>query len=424
MSTSADLPPDVRRIVVVGAGECGTHAAMALRDKGFDGEITLIGRESVHAYERPPLSKGALAVDEMALVHPWTPEQLEQARIDLRLGVEVTGIDLEAGTVSTTTSRTTGGGEPAEVPWDRLLLALGSDPRHLELDEVTYLRTHEDAEALRALLRPQGHLLVVGAGFIGLEIAAGARERGMDVTVVEAGPRALGRIVPEEVAAQVVALHEAHGVPLRVATTVTGLRREGDQVRAVLSDGDELVVDAVVAGIGAAPTTALAEAAGLVVDDGLVVDAALRTADPRVFAAGDCASFPDARSGGRVRLESWRNAHDQAETAAASMLGQGQTHVGVPWFWSDQYDQMLSVAGLPGTGERSVLRHRDDGVLLHLGLDAQDRLVHAAAVGSGASVAKDIRVAEKLIAAAVPLDPAQLEDPGVPLRSILKAATA
>ncbi|MDN5716841.1 MAG: FAD-dependent oxidoreductase [Janibacter sp.] len=421
MSTSADLPPDVRRIVVVGAGECGTHAAMALRDKGFAGEITLIGRESVHAYERPPLSKGALAVDELALVHPWTPEQLEQARIALRLGVEVTDIDLTAGTVTTSTGPQ-GAGEV--VPWDRLLLALGSDPRRLEIDEVTYLRTHEDAEALRALLRSQGHLLVVGAGFIGLEIAAGARERGMDVTVVEAGPRALGRIVPEEVAAQVSALHDAHGVSLRVTTTVAGLRRDGDGLRATLSDGDELVVDAVVAGIGATPTTALAEAAGLVVDDGIVVDAALRTSDPRVFAAGDCASFPDARSGGRVRLESWRNAHDQAETAAASMLGQGKAHVAVPWFWSDQYDQMLSVAGLPGTGERSVLRHRDDGVLLHLGLDAQDRLVHAAAVGSGASVAKDIRVAEKLIAAAVPLDPTQLMDPGVPLRSILKAATA
>jgi len=411
MSTSAEP----QRIVVVGAGECGTHAAMALRDKGFGGSITLIGRESVHAYERPPLSKGALAAEETELVHPWSPEQLAEAGIDLRLGVEVTGIDLAAGTVTT---------DAGEVPWDRLLLALGSDVRRLELDDVTYLRTHEDAAALRELLRPEGHLLVIGAGFIGLEIAAGARERGMEVTVVEAGPRALGRIVPQEVAEQVAALHAEHGVALRTSTLVTDLRREGGRLRALLSDGDEVVVDAVVAGVGAAPTTALAEAAGLVVDDGIVVDEGLRTSDPRVFAAGDCASFPDARSGGRVRLESWRNAHDQAVTVAASMLGEEQAHAAVPWFWSDQYDQVLSVAGLPGTGERSVLRHRDDGVLLHLGLDAADRLVHAAAVGPGASVAKDIRVAEKLIAAAVPLDPEQLADPGVPLRSILKAATA
>ncbi|WP_114202628.1 NAD(P)/FAD-dependent oxidoreductase [Janibacter anophelis] len=411
MSTSAEP----QRIVVVGAGECGTHAAMALRDKGFDGSITLIGRESVHAYERPPLSKGALSAEETELVHPWSPEQLAEAGIDLQLGVEVTGIDLAAGTVTT---------DAGEVPWDRLLLALGSDVRRLELDDVTYLRTHEDAAALRELLRPEGHLLVIGAGFIGLEIAAGARERGMEVTVVEAGPRALGRIVPQEVAEQVVALHAEHGVALRTSTLVTDLRREGGRLRALLSDGDEVVVDVVVAGVGAAPTTALAAAAGLVVDDGIVVDEGLRTSDPRVFAAGDCASFPDARSGGRVRLESWRNAHDQAVTVAASMLGEEQAHAAVPWFWSDQYDQMLSVAGLPGTGERSVLRHRDDGVLLHLGLDAADRLVHAAAVGPGASVAKDIRVAEKLIAAAVPLDPEQLADPGVPLRSILKAATA
>lgn len=411
MSTSAEP----QRIVVVGAGECGTHAAMALRDKGFDGSITLIGRESVHAYERPPLSKGALAAEETELVHPWSPEQLAEAGIDLQLGVEVTGIDLAAGTITT---------DAGEVPWDRLLLALGSDVRRLELDDVTYLRTHEDAAALRELLRPEGHLLVIGAGFIGLEIAAGARERGMEVTVVEAGPRALGRIVPQEVAEQVVALHAEHGVVLRTSTLVTDLRREGGRLRALLSDGDEVVADAVVAGVGASPTTALAEAAGLLVDDGIVVDEGLRTSDPRVFAAGDCASFPDARSGGRVRLESWRNAHDQAVTVAASMLGEDQAHAAVPWFWSDQYDQMLSVAGLPGTGERSVLRHRDDGVLLHLGLDAADRLVHAAAVGPGASVAKDIRVAEKLIAAAVPLDPGQLADPGVPLRSILKAATA
>lgn len=415
MSTSPDFSSDVQRIVVVGAGECGTHAAIALRDKGFAGAITVIGRESVHAYERPPLSKRALAVEEMALVHPWTPEQLAEAGIDLRLGVEVTGLDLDAGTVTTS---------EGEVPWDRLLLALGSDPRRLELEPATYLRTHEDAAALREVLRTDGRLLVVGAGFIGLEIAAGARERGMEVTVVEAGPRALGRIVPEEVAEQVVALHEAHGVALRPSTTVTGMQREGGRLRAVLSDGDELVVDAVVVGVGATPATALAEEAGLLVDNGIVVDEALRTSDPRVFAAGDCAAFPDARSGDRVRLESWRNAHDQALTVAASMLGEDEAHAAVPWFWSDQYDQMLSVAGLPGTGERTVLRHREDGVLVHLGLDGQDRLVHAAAVGPGASVAKDIRVAEKLIAAAVPLDPAQLEDSGVTLRSILKAATA
>ena len=411
MSTSAEP----QRIVVVGAGECGTHSAMALRDKGFGGEIVLIGREGVHAYERPPLSKGALSAEESDLVHPWSPEQLTEASIDLRLGVEVTSIDLEGAVVRTSVG---------DEPFDRLVLAMGAEPRRLDIDGLSYLRTHEDAEAMRRLVRPGGHLLVVGAGFIGLEVAAGARERGMEVTVVEAAPRILGRIVPEEVAEQVRALHVEHGVHIRTSTVLADVVAEGDGFRAVLSDGDELTVDGVVVGIGAIPATALAEQAGLVVDNGIVVDEALRTSDPRVWAAGDCVSFPDARGGGRVRLESWRNAHDQAETVAASVLGHGKPHSAVPWFWSDQFDRMLQVAGLPGTEERTVLRHRDDGVIVHLGLDGADRLVHAAAVGPGAAVAKDIRVAEKLIAAGAKVDPRQLADPETPLRSILKAATA
>lgn len=402
------------RIVVVGAGECGTHAAMALREQGFTGSITLIGRETVHAYERPPLSKGALSADETALVHPWSPEQLTEAGVDLRLGVEMSGIDRDSRVV--TTSR-------GEVPYDRLLLALGADPRRLDLEPVAYLRTHEDAEALRSLLRPDGRLLVIGAGFIGLEIAAGARDRGMAVTVVETAPRALGRIVPEEVAEQVVAAHVERGVDLRTGTTVTALADEGGPLRARLSDGSEVVVDAVVAGIGASPATDLAAAAGLAVEDGIVVDEQLRTSDPVIWAAGDCAAFPDARSGKRVRLESWRNAHDHALTAAASMLGTAEAHVAVPWFWSDQYDRMLQVAGLPGRGSEVVLRHRDDGVLVHFGLDAGSRLVHAAAFGPGPAVAKEVRVASRLIETGARVDPEQLADPQVPLRSILRAVT-
>ena len=208
--------------------------------------------------------------------------------------------------------------------------------------------------------------------------------------------------------------------PIRVGTTLRELREAGEGVTARLSDGSELSVDAVVAGIGASPATALAEAAGLPVDDGILVDAHLRTDDPRIWAAGDCASFPDARSGQRVRVESWRNAHDQAVTVAASMTDGEQPHAAVPWFWSDQYDQMLQVAGLPGTGARSVERHREDGILVHFGLDTAGRLVHAAALGRGPTVAKDIRVAEKIIAAGLVLDPVQLAEPQVPLRSILR----
>ncbi|WP_435201348.1 NAD(P)/FAD-dependent oxidoreductase [Janibacter sp. GS2] len=399
-----------QRVVVVGAGECGTRAAMALRERGFDGSITLIGREEVHAYERPPLSKASLAADDADLVHPWTPEQLAEAGVSLRLGADVTGIDRSAQTVRTS---------DGPLPYDRLLLAMGARPRRLDLEHVLYLRTHEDATALRALVRPGGRMLVIGAGFIGLEIAAAARERGMEVVVVESADRALSRMVPAVIAERVVALHHEHGVPIRTGTTVAAVHREGDRLRAALSDGEELVVDAVVAGVGAAPSTEIASDAGLLVEDGIVVDEQLRTSDPRIWAAGDCATFPDARSGRRVRVESWRNAHDQALTVAASMTGGEEPHVAVPWFWSDQYDQMLQTAGLPGPGEHEVVRVREDGSLLHFGLDAAGRLVDATSLGRGPVVAKDIRVAERLIGAGARPDPAGLADPGVPLRSLL-----
>lgn len=404
------VPASDDRVVVVGAGECGTHAAMALRERGFGGSVTLIGREEVHAYERPPLSKASLAADDAELVHPWTPEQLEEAGISLRLGVDVTGIDREARVVQTA---------DGPVPYDRLLLALGAHPRGLGLEPVHYLRTHEDAAALRGLVAAGSRMLVIGGGFIGLEIAAAARERGMEVVVVESADRVLSRIVPAVIAERVVALHAEHGVVIRTGTTVTALDTdEGGRTRATLSDGATFLVDSVVAGVGAEPSTELASAAGLLVEDGIVVDERLRTSDPRIWAAGDCATFPDARSGRSVRVESWRNAHDQAVTVAASMTGGEDAHAAVPWFWSDQYDQMLQTAGLPGTGEREVLREREDGSLMHFGLDADGRLVDATSLGRGPVVAKDIRAAERLIAAGATPDPADLAHPGVRLRSL------
>ncbi len=396
-------------IVVVGAGECGTRAAMALRERGFAGSITLLGREEVVAYERPPLSKAALADDDPELVHPWTPEQLAEAGISLRLGVDVTAIDREARTVVT---------DAGAMPYDRLLLTTGAGSRRLGLDHVHYLRTHAEAATLRDLVRAGGRLLVIGAGFIGLEIAAGARQRGMEVVVVEAADRALARMVPPVVADEVVALHADHGVRVRTGTTVTSVDEVAGRLRVGLSTGESLDVDAVVAGVGAAPHSELASAAGLLVEDGIVVDEQLRTSDPHIWAAGDCAAVPDARSGHRARVESWRSAHDQAVTVAASMTGGQEPHVAVPWFWSDQYDQMLQTAGLPTTAVSEVVREREDGSLIHFGLDAQGRLVAATSLGRGPVVAKDIRVAESLIATGATPDPTALADPGTPLRSL------
>ncbi|WP_068327827.1 NAD(P)/FAD-dependent oxidoreductase [Janibacter terrae] len=406
----SERAPHEPGIVVVGAGECGTRAAMTLRDKGFDGPITLIGRETVHAYERPPLSKASLAAEASDLVHPWTREELEGAGISLRLGVEVTSIDLGTRTVVT---------DVGPLAYDRLLLALGSRARRLDLEHLHYLRTREDADALRGVVREGGRLLVIGAGFVGLEVAAGARERGMEVTVIEAADRALARAVPAVVAERVVALHAHHGVTIRTRTTVTAVQDEGSHLLATLSTGETIVADAVVAGVGAEPVTEIAAAAGLLVEDGIVVDELLRTSDPHVWAAGDCASYPDPRTGRRVRIESWRSAHDQAVSAAAAMLGETEPHAAVAWFWSDQYDQMLQTAGVPGPGEREVVRAREDGSLLHLGLAADGRVLDATSLGRGPVVAKDIRVAEQLIAAGARPDVSDLEDPGVPLRSLL-----
>lgn len=406
----ASVPASDVRIAIIGAGECGTHAAIALRQKGFTGSITLIGAEGIHAYERPPLSK-ALTGEE-PLVHPWSIEQLEDADVDLRIGVTAERIDAATKVVVT---------DAGEIPYDRLLLALGSSARALPAAPgAISLRTHEDAAALRERLRPEGHLLVIGAGLIGLEVAAQARTLGMDVTVVEAAEHPLTRVLPPDVAAEVLALHHGHGVVIRTGVTVTELTTpDGGRQTATLSDGTTLVVDAVLAAVGAEPGTALAAAAGLTVDDGIVVDERLRTSDPSIWAAGDCANYPDPRSGRRVRIESWRSAHDMAEAVADSLLDESRPHAAVPWLWSEQYDSMLQVSGIVEDATRFVRRELRGGATLHLGLDAEGRVAYGAALGPGPVVAKEIRVTELLIGAGIAPQTSQLIDPAVRLRSLL-----
>lgn len=402
------------RVVVVGAGECGTRGATALREGGFAGPVTVLGGEEVAAYERPPLSKGVFGV-EAPLVHPWSAEHLSGAGVDLRLGVEVTAVDRPGRVV-----RTSAG----EVGYDRLLLATGSRVRRVEAlgDDVAYLRTHEDAAAIRRLARPGGRLLVVGAGLIGLEVAASAREAGMEVVVVEAADRPLARVVPAPVADEVVALHRAKGVDLRLGATVGELGSAGEGGRRVtLSDGWVGEVDGVVAGTGAEPAAELAEASGLELDPdigGVVVDAQLRTADPRVWAAGDVAAYPDPWTGRRVRVESWRSAHETAQTAAASMLGQSVPHAAVPWLWSEQHGLMLQVSGVPAAADTWVVRVREDGVRVHLGLLPDGRVAAAAALGPGPVVAREIRAVERLVTARATPSPEVLADPSVSLRSL------
>jgi 3-phenylpropionate/trans-cinnamate dioxygenase ferredoxin reductase component len=401
-------------MVIVGAGEAGARAATALREEGWDGPITLVGSEVHPPYERPPLSKAAL----LAEVEPVATTVLDCDRavalgIDLILGTEVTAIDRAALAVVLADGRT--------LPYSRLLLATGARPRRLTLPghrQALYLRRFDDALALRPLLRPGTRLAVIGGGFIGLELAAAAVARGCAVTLVEAQPRILMRGVPAEIAAVIAARHRAAGTDLRAGIGID--RIEPGSV--VLADGSRIAADAVIAGIGAVPETALAEAAGLAVDNGIAVDATLATADPAIFAAGDCAACAHPLyAGRRIRLEAWRNAQDQGALAARNMLGRGEAIRAVPWFWSDQYELTLQIAGLTDEGRTMVARDLGDGAQLLFHLAADGRLVAASGVGLLGKIAREIRLAEMLIAQRAAPDPDALASPAVKLKTLLAA---
>lgn len=404
--------------VIVGAGECGARAAFALREKGFAGDITLIGDETVAPYERPPLSKHTEEGPHIPKLVA-TLEGYADAGITLRLGETVTTLD------PAEKSLTLSGGET--LHFDKLLFATGARARPYpgvtdRHGRIRALRTHADAVALQALASPGKHFVVIGGGFIGLEFAASARMRGSEVTVIEGLPRVLQRGVPEEIAAVIVEQHRARGVEIRCATSITSLEEAPDSVHVHLADGTALKVDAVLVGIGAIPNTALAEASGLKLENGIAVNERLETSAPDIYAAGDCCSFPLALYGGRrVRLESWRNAQEQGSLAAANMLGANETIATVPWFWSDQYDWTLQIAGLSEGATQMLRRDLDKGAFLLFHLDAEGRLLAASGIGPGNSVARDIRLAEMLIAARAHPDPDALANTSVKLKSLLAA---
>jgi 3-phenylpropionate/trans-cinnamate dioxygenase ferredoxin reductase subunit len=285
-----------------------------------------------------------------------------------------------------------------------------------------YLRTFADALAIRAHLSAGNRIAVIGGGFIGLELAASARKLGAAVTVIEAQPRILMRGVPAEIAEVIHRAHEAEGVAVLTGQGITAIADDGTEVRIALADGQMMTADLAVIGIGAVPVTGLATEAGLSVDNGIAVDATLRTGDPDIFAAGDCCSFPLAiYSGRRVRLEAWRNAQEQGALAARNMLGAGEAQSAVPWFWSDQYGLSLQIAGLSDEGKSTVRRDLDDGAFILFHLDGDGRLVAASGIGPGNAVARDIRLAEMLIAKRARPAPEALGSQAVKLKSLLAA---
>lgn len=405
-------------IAIIGAGECGARAALALREAGFDGDVTLIGAEPHMPYERPPLSKALM--QDTAPPAPKTiatAERLSAARIAFRAGEAVAAIDRD-----TKRLRLAEGGTLA---YDKLLLATGSAPRRLpgvEGQGVAYLRTFDDALAIRSRLVAGARIAIIGGGFIGLELAASACRRGVAVTLIEALPRLLARGVPESLASRIEAEHRANGVELIFADPIAGAQYGEAGTRVALASGRTVDADLTIVGIGAAPVTGLAAAAGLAIDNGIAVDATLQTGDPDIYAAGDCCSYPLSIYGGRrVRLESWRNAQDQGSLAARNLLGADEPITSVPWFWSDQYDLTLQIAGLVDEGAETVVRELADGAVVHFHLGADGRLVAASGIGQGNAVARDIRLAEMLIARAARPDPAALGDAGVKLKGLLAA---
>ncbi|GAA1408192.1 FAD-dependent oxidoreductase [Kitasatospora putterlickiae] len=356
-STGTDRGGRERPFVIVGASLGGAKAAQALREAGYTGGIVLIGDEHERPYERPPLSKGYLIGKtdrEKIYVHP--PQWYAEHDVTLRLGTAVVAIDPAAHTVTLA--------DDGRVEYAKLLLTTGSVPRRLpvpgaEQDGVLYLRRVEDSERIREAFRPDARVMVIGAGWIGLETAAAARAAGAAVTVLEAAELPLLRVLGREVAQVFADLHRDHGVDLRFGVRVTELTGEDGRVTGVrLADGTTVPADAVVVGVGIAPDTALAEAAGLEVDNGVKTDEHLRTSDPDIHAAGDVANAYHPLFGRHLRVEHWANALNQPQTAARAMLGEDAVYDRVPYFFSDQYDLGMEYIGYvePGGYDRVVFR--------------------------------------------------------------------
>jgi 3-phenylpropionate/trans-cinnamate dioxygenase ferredoxin reductase component len=399
------------RIVVVGAGQAASALAAKLRSLGHEGAITLIGDETAPPYQRPPLSKGYL-LGEMGEERLWlrAPEFYDDQNITLRLGAPVTAIDRAARTVTVAAEA---------VLYDELVLATGSVPRHLPatiggtLPGVHVVRTLFDVNAKKHRFVPGARVVIVGGGYIGLEGAAVASKLGLDVTVIEAAPRILQRVAAPETSDYFRALHQAHGV--KVLEGVGLERILGDtQVTGVrLADGRELPADFVILGIGIRPATDLAEAAGLTIDNGIATDAHGRTSDPHIWAAGDCASFP--WKGGRLRLESVGNAIDQAEVVAANIMGADAPYAAQPWFWSDQYDCKLQIAGL-NTGYDRIISRQGDGDAVSFWYFQGDRLLAVDAMNDP----RAYMVGKRLIEMGKSPDPVAIVDPATNLKALLK----
>jgi 3-phenylpropionate/trans-cinnamate dioxygenase ferredoxin reductase subunit len=402
--------------VIVGAGLAGGRTAEALRGQGFGGRLVLLGAEPYRPYERPPLSKGYLmgsAERDTVFVHPY--DWYADNDVELRSDCVVTGIDRKAHVVTSADAQA--------VDYDKLLIATGATPRRLPIagadaDGVHYLRSLDDSETLRARLSAISNLVIIGAGWIGLEVAAAARHAGVAVTVLETAELPLLRVLGPEIAEVFASLHREHGVSLRFKTLTSTITTSGGKVTGVeLHDGTSLAADAVLVAVGVEPNVQLAAEAGLKVDNGIVTDASLRTEDENIFAAGDVANAWHPLLGRHIRVEHWANALNQPATAAAAMLGRDATYSRLPYFYSDQYDLGMEYVGhVEPDGYDQVVVRGDLGGREFIAFWLTGNRVLA---GMNVNIWDVTEPIKALISSGAQVDVAKLTDPNTPLDEVV-----
>jgi 3-phenylpropionate/trans-cinnamate dioxygenase ferredoxin reductase component len=401
-----------QHIVIIGAGMAGARACINLRANSYEGAITLLGEEKLLPYDRPPLSKASI-MEEGEPEPIWLMDDTiaRELKVTVRLGAHARSLDRINKTITLQ--------DGAKINYDKLLLATGAKPRKLPTpggEHALLLRNHEDTLELRKRFLPGKNIVIIGGGFIGLELASSAAKKGCNVTLVEALPRILMRGVPEPIAKIIHDKHVSNGVNMLLNAGVSMLTDHAVH----LKDGRVLPADTIIAGIGAAPDVALATEAGLTIENGIACDQHMRTSDPDIFAAGDCASFIHTKLGNRrMRLEAWRSAQEQAATAAENMLGGTKEHNAVPWFWSDQYELGLQIAGVADMGPVTVARQPNPETLILFHLAEDGTLMGASGIGPGNAISRDIKFAEMMIAKATKPPQDVLADPAQQLKSLI-----
>ena len=405
---------DPRTFVIIGASQAGGWIAKTLRAEGFEGRVVMIGEEKHLPYERPPLSKAALLGEaELDSTYFWPPETYEELNIETMLGVRATTIDRSAKQVALDNGDV--------LAYDRLAITTGTRPRLLpiagaDLEGVHYLRTMDDTLAIKADIKAGETAVIVGGGWIGLEVAATLSKLGCKSVVVEFADRLCGRAVTPEISAWMLDFHKGHGIDVRLSTGVERFEGDGTLQRAVLSDGESIDCSLAVVGIGVMANEEIAADAGLEVDNGITVDDLCRTSDPDIFSAGDVTNHPNALLGKRIRLESWENAQNQGIAAGKSMLDKGESYSEIPWFWSDQHDANIQMIGLPENWDEVATRGNvNDNEFMTVYLK-DSKIIGAISVNNP----RDLRFAKRLMQAGKAVSASDLSNTSIKMQALLK----